>query len=1353
MPPQTGHFNGRKYELEQFGHILSYKGFNKKSRVILIQGLNGLGKTALAQHCIEMAQKARWQTVSVNWAEKTPHTPSELLSILTRAIWSVVGEQQIKFVDEVVTRIETLKEAVQQYKKDHPEIWQKIMAAEKPSAQVNGQIDPYSDRFHADTTDLNHRTQQNLISYMLQHNIFPKRLDELALRDPSRKLAQAISESMVNCAGRRGLVVWFDSCEMLSPELGVFLRDTIILPALDKNEKLHFLLSSATDLYHERTVKDAFGIDHRIKGYGDRMYSPPPVVWHPQRMVDPEVNELLNETELDNNESSVEMVKSISCGIPFLTELAIDAMKHQGSTHIAAIIKDGETCEGNLPDYIAGVIKRFIENYPDPTEVLLLYALALLLKPNDAALAAVCSLSENDPPGPIIRKLSEAYTFISSEGYLHDVMRVNLRNYLRSTIPDYAHFLGQNAVIHYQTLSKNYTYEHIEARINDQRWQEIQRNLLNALCWTDERRTLRSLIALVLEGESLNSSFGHSLLSLTSEFRNADSFWSQEACDLWDTLAQLLSTRHEIRLKAHEKLAEQSTILKIDTERTALLNILLAQLYIAEGQADRAISLCDTVTEDTLHDPSISHLLAAAYNDAGIALGFEAGEAVASDRALHAFQRASELESQVAESQYGLGAVLAAFNKLEEATETFSKVLTLNPKHANSTFQRGLALFNLGNYIAARDDFTQSLNLSPRHAQASYYRGMTDLHLGEQRRALEDFTKAISFDPGHPAVYSMRGVTYTALGQYTSALEDFTRALQLDQSIADVYLRRGETYLKLKQHEDAILDFNHAIALNPEMLEAYEIRGMTYAGLDRHEQALTDYHQALSLDPESAEIHAKSGDSYAALHQHENALEAYTEALRLNPVMPDIYTKRGQILLHIGEESNALVDFNKALEINPRQAVALVGRGHIHLNQEAYEAAIADYNTAYETDPSHIDFKAQRGRAYLHTQQYNKAIVDLNQAIAANPDNALLFYYRGLANYRLERYHEAIDDFIEALDRNPQLVDVYVHRANTYAQLDNPEQALIDYGQAIAVDPQNAFAYYSRGCIYIDFGQFEEALDDLSQALSFDLEMADAYNKRGLCYANLDQIEKALEDYAQAIKLDPQNAAAYNNRGNTFAKIEEPEKALLDYTQAITYNPQLAEAYYNRGNILSDLGQYDKAIADFSEALALNPDMIQAYYNRGNGYAKIGQLQKALADLDRVLAQNPEDTAALNNRGNIYADLGEHEHALADYATALEMNPDLAEVYTNRGLTYAEMGQYDEALADYAKALAYNSRDATAIYYSACAFALSGDESQACAWLEQAILMDGSYRHLAQEDPDFDDMRNIECFQSLIGSE
>ena len=179
--------------------------------------------------------------------------------------------------------------------------------------------------------------------------------------------------------------------------------------------------------------------------------------------------------------------------------------------------------------------------------------------------------------------------------------------------------------------------------------------------------------------------------------------------------------------------------------------------------------------------------------------------------------------------------------------------------------------------------------------------------------------------------------------------------------------------------------------------------------------------------------------------------------------------------------------------------------------------------------------------------------------------------------------------------------------------------------------------------------------------------------------------------------------------------------------------------------------QFDNAIVDFSQAISLNPEIDQAYYNRGNTYAQLGQLDKALADLNKVIEKNPNDTTALNNRGNIHADMGDSKLALADYEQALTLNPDLGEVYTNRGLTFADIGQYDEALSDYAQALSFDGSDATAIYYSACAFGLLLDEGQACAWLEQAVLLDESFRSMAEGDPDFDSVRNAPCFQALMG--
>lgn len=154
-----------------------------------------------------------------------------------------------------------------------------------------------------------------------------------------------------------------------------------------------------------------------------------------------------------------------------------------------------------------------------------------------------------------------------------------------------------------------------------------------------------------------------------------------------------------------------------------------------------------------------------------------------------------------------------------------------------------------------------------------------------------------------------------------------------------------------------------------------------------------------------------------------------------------------------------------------------------------------------------------------------------------------------------------------------------------------------------------------------------------------------------------------------------------------------------------------------------------------------DPQSAFSYYSRGSIFIDRGQYSKAL---------NPEIAEAYNNRGLCNANLNKIDKVLADYEQVLKLDSPLAEVYTNRDLTYADMGQFDKALSNYREALGIEPEDASAIYYTACAFGLLLDESQTSVWLTQAKLKDESYQVMAETDPDYDGIRGAACFRILM---
>ena len=167
----------------------------------------------------------------------------------------------------------------------------------------------------------------------------------------------------------------------------------------------------------------------------------------------------------------------------------------------------------------------------------------------------------------------------------------------------------------------------------------------NALCWYDQRRAIKLLAQTVLESWLFNPKFGQNLITLTFEFRHAPAYWSEDTCRLWDILSHTYDLNLDNRLLVFNQLAENSASFQLSDQHQSILKIVTAQLLTTTGHAEKGISLCDAITDEILQDSSLHTTLADAYGEAGTALGFYDGIPVASEKALHAYKRANDLQS------------------------------------------------------------------------------------------------------------------------------------------------------------------------------------------------------------------------------------------------------------------------------------------------------------------------------------------------------------------------------------------------------------------------------------------------------------------------------------------------------------------------------------------------------------------------------------------------------------------------------------------------------------------------------------------------------------------------------------
>ncbi|XWK91276.1 MAG: tetratricopeptide repeat protein [Phormidium sp.] len=130
----------------------------------------------------------------------------------------------------------------------------------------------------------------------------------------------------------------------------------------------------------------------------------------------------------------------------------------------------------------------------------------------------------------------------------------------------------------------------------------------------------------------------------------------------------------------------------------------------------------------------------------------------------------------------------------------------------------------------------------------------------------------------------------------------------------------------------------------------------------------------------------------------------------------------------------------------------------------------------------------------------------------------------------------------------------------------------------------------------------------------------------------------------------------------------------------------------------------------------------------------------------------PEDSSTWYNRGLALRQLGRLEEAIASYDKALELQPDKYQAWHNQGQILRRLGRFQEAIGNYDDvAIELKPDYAIAWYNKACCDALQGNTELALLNLEQTFQLNAvEYLSKAKTDPDFDNLRANQQFQSLL---
>jgi tetratricopeptide (TPR) repeat protein len=163
----------------------------------------------------------------------------------------------------------------------------------------------------------------------------------------------------------------------------------------------------------------------------------------------------------------------------------------------------------------------------------------------------------------------------------------------------------------------------------------------------------------------------------------------------------------------------------------------------------------------------------------------------------------------------GLGDALIQTGRVEEAIPHYQKALEINPDLAEAHNNLGNALLQKGKVDEAIAHYQKALEIKADYAEAHNSLGNALLQEGKVDEAISHFQKALQLKPGLAEAHYNLGVALDQMGRVDKAIADYQKALEINPDNAKAHTNLGQDYLQEGNVKEAIPHFQRALQIEP----------------------------------------------------------------------------------------------------------------------------------------------------------------------------------------------------------------------------------------------------------------------------------------------------------------------------------------------------------------------------------------------------------------------------------------------------------------------------------------------------------------------------------------------------------
>jgi len=517
------------------------------------------------------------------------------------------------------------------------------------------------------------------------------------------------------------------------------------------------------------------------------------------------------------------------------------------------------------------------------------------------------------------------------------------------------------------------------------------------------------------------------------------------------------------------------------------------------------------------------------------------------DRAIALCQQILASDPNSAETCKTLGKALQAQGKLEDARYWYKVAIALKPDFAEAFANLGTLCATLQQWQDAIGCYQKAISLQPDFA--GFYRNLSRVftQIGKAEEATDYWYQALMLEPVEIAEeYLDLGNTLLVQEKTELALICYHRTIYLNPSCCEAYDKLADAAGKLQQWEEAIINYRKAIQLQPDISEFHYKLGNALQASGLLHEAVTAYHESIYLNPNSYLSYYHLGSAMLKLEKWSEAVIAYRTGIEINPNFASSYYSIGEAYDKLEEWLESAAAYQRATELDHNSFVAFHKLGDALFKLEKWSEAEDAYEGAIALSSDSFWSHYNLALTLVKLQKFAPATLTYQRAIVLNPEFSWTFHNLGELLLKTEQWKAAVTAYQRAIELNSSISWSYYNLGDALTGLHAWNDAVSAYLCALEIEPSLPGIYTKLGEALI-----KRTPADLDAATSYyhhempSLHAPDFYSQVAKNFAESDRLNEAIMLYLMALEIRPKDTQISQKLEETLEKQRQTGESSL----------------------------------------------------------------------------------------------------------------------------------------------------------------------------------------------------------------